>query len=172
MLINHYMPEFDTTDKYDISINAGPREVWEAVKTFNLCESTVVSTLFWMRGLPSGPLTLGDLEEIRFKTLAEENENEIVIGIIGKFWSFDGKLLDFDATRFVEFKKEGFATAAWNFRLIPDGNSVRLETETRVNCFGSSTRASFDFYWALVRPFSGWIRKEMLKTIKKESEGR
>ncbi len=62
-----------------------------------------------------------------------------------------------------------FAKAAWNFFIeeLGDGR-VRLTTETRVRC--TSGGALFRLYWFFVGPFSGWVRREMLRLIKEDAE--
>jgi hypothetical protein len=45
-----------------------------------------------------------------------------------------------------------------------------LSTETRIKCFGRAALWKFRFYWSLVGPFSGLIRKVILKQVKTEAE--
>jgi hypothetical protein len=75
-----------------------------------------------------------------------------------------------DAESFKKFDTPGYAKAVWNFSLRPDGPDSRLTTETRVKCTDSDSRWRFGFYWMLIRPFSGLIRMEMLRTIKRRAE--
>lgn len=65
----------------------------------------------------------------------------------------------------------GTAKAAWNFAVHPGtgGRSV-LTTETRVLCADPATRRRFRTYWAVVGPFSGLIRREMLAAIRDTAE--
>ncbi len=172
MLIDELIPDYDVCDRYSETIDAAPEKVWDTVWTFNLCESPVVSWLFWLRGMPSGAVTLADLEKLKFKLIGENRGIEVVFGIIGQFWTINGNLQDFDPAGFRDYEREGFAKCAWSFQLSPAGEHTRLTTETRIACMDSRSRNNFDFYWAFVRPFSGWTRKEMLKTVKRVSESR
>jgi FixJ family two-component response regulator len=45
-----------------------------------------------------------------------------------------------------------------------------LSTETRIKCFGRAASWKFRLYWSLVAPFSGIIRKAILKQVKVEAE--
>jgi hypothetical protein len=45
-----------------------------------------------------------------------------------------------------------------------------LSTETRIKCFGRAALWKFRSYWSLVGPFSGLIRKAILKQVKTEAE--
>ncbi len=44
--------------------------------------------------------------------------------------------------------------------------------ETRVQCLGPRARRNFRLYWALIGPFSGLIRKEALRLVRKGLEER
>ncbi|MGH9649109.1 MAG: hypothetical protein ACRD3I_01435, partial [Terriglobales bacterium] len=65
----------------------------------------------------------------------------------------------------------GYAKAMWNFTVERAEEGVtRLATETRVVTYGSSARRKFRAYWLVVGPFSGLIRKEMLRLVKRNAE--
>jgi hypothetical protein len=98
-------------------------------------------------------------------------EQEIVLGIIGKFWRPDAPVLrDWKPESFSTLAPQGYAKAAWNFHLMPDGDQTIMSTETRVLCNGRLERILFRCYWTLIGFFSGLIRKEMLQMIKRNSE--
>jgi hypothetical protein len=106
-----------------------------------------------------------------FAILGENPNQEVLLGLAGKFWSPSGCLQNINAENFHEFQTEGFAKAAWNFSLTETADrQIRLNTETRVQCFGKVTLSKFGFYWRFVQPFSGWIRNEMLGLIKRKAE--
>ena len=65
------------------------------------------------------------------------------------------------ASSFVDFQRPGFAKMAFNFRV--DGGE--LTTETRIFLTNTSARWAFGAYWLVIRPFSGWIRREWLAGI-------
>lgn len=170
MLIDELLPNYDVSDRYHIDIDASAETVWDEMWTADFCNSPVVSWLFWMRGLPSKSLTLADLDEMKFKMIGENRGSEVVFGLIGQFWSPNGNLLDYEPTEFTDFDEIGYAKCAWGFTLAPEGQGTRLTTETRVRCTDNVSRGYFDLYWAFVRPFSGWTRKEILSIIKSKSE--
>ena len=47
-----------------------------------------------------------------------------------------------------------------------------LSTETRLKCFAQAALWKFRLYWSLVGPFSGFMRKAILKQLKTETESR
>ncbi len=79
--------------------------------------------------------------------------------------------MDLTADDFAGFSRPGYAKVAWNFRLRAElPQSTFLSTETRIRCFGLAALWKFRIYWTLVRPFSGLIRKVILKQVKTEAE--
>jgi len=72
---------------------------------------------------------------------------------------------------FVGFGRPGYPKVAWNFKLRADSiESTVLSAETRIKCFGLAAFWMFRVYWGFVGPFSGLIRKAILKQMKVESE--
>lgn len=111
------------------------------------------------------------LERFGFTKLAEAPGLELVFGLAGKFWLPGGGLRpSLDPERFLEFAEEGCVKAAWNLRVEPvrDGASD-LSTETRIVCFGSAARRKFHLYWAVVGPFSGLLRRALLRQVSREA---
>jgi len=108
---------------------------------------------------------------MRFILLGEKPNEELLLGLVGRFWTASGELRRLDAEGFRSFKEQGYAKAAWNFSLAerPDG-SVLLETETRVYCLDQSSRRRFQLYWLVVGPFSGLIRRDVLQAVKRSAE--
>jgi hypothetical protein len=116
-------------------------------------------------------LTLRDFERRGFAVLAEDPPRELLIGLVGAFWTPDGGVCTTDATRFRSQSTPGTARAAWNFvvKKRADG-SVELSTETRVQPSDAASAWRFRFYWTFVRPGSGLIRRCMLNAIRREAE--
>jgi hypothetical protein len=104
--------------------------------------------------------------------LAEVAGEELVIGVAGRFWRPDGgRRLDLAASDFVEFSRSGYAKAVWNFKLRADSSeTTNLSAETRIKCFGKAASWKFRLCWRLVGPFSGLLRKAILKPVKLASE--
>ena len=112
------------------------------------------------------------LQGTGFVILAEVPNEELVIGVAERFWRPDGgRCLDLAADGFGEFSRSGYAKAAWNFKLRPESpERTVLSTETRIKCLGWEALWKFRPYWSLVSPFSGLIRRAILKQVKVESE--
>ena len=134
--------------------------------------------LFALRGLSSTSSYDGarrpvvkHVERIGFVRLREDPPNEIVIGVVGRFWTPKGDLRSVEPEAFAAFRESGYAKAVWNFKIASvGGGMVRVSTETRVCCLDAASRRKFKLYWMVVGPFSGVIRKEMLREIRGRAE--
>ncbi len=121
--------------------------------------------------MPADALCLEDLERMRFARLEEIENEELLLGIVGRFWTLNGDLQEIDAKRFVQFDRPGYARAAWSFSLKEQApRRTLLQTRTRIQCTDYHSTRRFKMYWRIVGPFSGLIRKEMLRIIKQNAE--
>jgi hypothetical protein len=171
MLIDDFLPEYDFNETHSVEIRAAKEKVFGVMNEIDLAESPVIRALFFLRGLPNGHLRLKDLKKSKFEILGIEKNKELLLGLAGKFWTLRGEMQDVNAENFRDFDKKGFAKAVWNFSVDANGNETRLTTETRIRCLDDASRRSFGFYWTFIQPFSGLIRNEMLKIVKKKAEG-
>jgi len=171
MLIDQYMPVYDVDARYQIDIHAPIERVYSAARHLNMNDSWMVRWLYRLRGLPESNLTLNGMLKWGFILLADQASQEIVFGLIGRFWTPSGRIQSATADTFVEFQQPGYAKVAGNFALSPQSDGiVRVTTDTRVYCPDGPSRRHFRLYWALIGPFSGIIRKEWLRLIKQKAE--
>lgn len=174
MLIDDFLPDYDYNEKHETNIRASAENVYAAIESTNFAESWFTRGLLSLRRLrrpTEQTVTLRDITKNSFAILGEKPNEEILIGLAGKFWTLSGCLEKINAENFRAFNKKGFAKATWNFALTETGKGeVRLETETRVKCLDKDSLDSFRFYWYFVKPFSGLIRQEMLRLIKQKAE--
>lgn len=98
--------------------------------------------------LPGVPL-LDVATRTGFRYLANDPPRELVIGI--------------------DVAPDVFA--AMNFLVTPDRSGSTLSTETRVYARTKGGKRSFAFYWFLIRPGSGPIRRMWLRAIRMRAEG-
>jgi hypothetical protein len=176
--IDDFLPTHDFSATYEIRINAPPSLVYQCLLRSDFNKPWVVRLLMTIRSGKRPPRNRvpGDLPQrlqgTGFVTLADVPGEELVIGVVGKFWRLDGgRCLDVTAGDFAAFARAGYAKAAWNFRLRTEPSTYTvLSTETRIKCFGRAALWKFRFYWSPVSPFSGLIRKAILKQVKTEAE--
>lgn len=173
MLIDSFLPEYQTAERHTISINASAETVYSFVRSLDMSKSRLIRGFFRLRGLPSSALSLEGLQRMRFAILGEVPNQELLLGLVGRFWTLGGDLQRVDAVKFREFSREGYAKAAWNFSIEPRTEEVtHVATETRILCLDEASYRRFRLYWLLIGPFSAWIRREALRVIKREAEGK
>lgn len=191
MLLDDLMPVFDVAERHHIRVRAAPTTVFSAIKSFDLSDSLLTRTLLFLRAVPAAltaiarsphtvftelrarraELRFVDFERAGFRVVAERPPEELVIGVLGKFWSTRGELrADVSAAHFATDPPRGYALAAWNFTVLSqqDG-TTQLRTETRVRC-APDARLRFRLYWLLIRPGSGLMRRAMLRAIRRQAE--
>jgi hypothetical protein len=187
MLLDAHLPVFDFVERHSVRVAASPAASFGAVSRADLGGGPLTRTLFLLRALPGlavapratvgrflrrgRTVNLASLAGAGFAILGEVPGREVVLGTIGRFWRASGGMRPFAPAEFAGFSEPGWAKGAWNFLVEPgpDGGTT-LSTETRVRCTDARSRRTFRRYWLLVRPFSGLIRIEMLRAIRREAE--
>lgn len=182
MRLDFWLPDYHFSERHGIKIDAAPEKVFEALINLDITESRVVKALLAIRRLPqkapaysAGTVSSAEGADERwgFIFLEEVSNREIVLGMVGQFWKpSGGSVRGLKAVDFSRFNKNGYCKVAWNLHIDSNetGGVLKLTTETRVQCLGRRARLIFGLYWALIRPFSGIIRLEILKSVKKRVE--
>jgi len=175
MLIDDFLSVYDFSERHEIKVNASRERTFAAIDSTDFSASWTIWGLLALRGLgwsnASKSVTLRDMTTDGFAVLGETRDEEILLGLAGKFWTLGGSLQKVDAENFREFDEKGFAKAVWNFSLAESNGETLLKTETRIRCLDEDSRKSFALYWTVIEPFSGLIRTEMLRLIKEKAEG-
>jgi hypothetical protein len=187
-LIDAFLPTYDAVERHETTVRAPAETVYAALRTADLAGALPVRLLLALRALPGAlaqgregfrhlaerardPITLAEFERQGFTVLAEDPPVELLIGLEGAFWTLGGGIRATDASRFRGPQEPGTARAAWSFRLEEHpGGRVALSTETRVHPTEPESARRFRRYWRLVRPWSGLIRRYMLRAIRREAE--
>lgn len=182
MLIDDHLPHYDAVERHRIEIAASAEQVYAAARKLDLSGSFLIRTLFLLRSLPAlfsskrktQPqlgLNFESLLQSGFVLLEEKPGEEIVLGLVGKFWTASGCLQKVEAKQFRDFSAPCLAKAAWNFSLHANADgATQLTTETRILCTDQASRKRFLRYWRFVRPFSGLVRIAALRAIKRAVE--
>ncbi len=151
MLINKYLPRYTYNEYHKIPVNGSVKDCFLVAKNLDMSRSFITRTLMKLRGLPVKDLTLqGFIRNIHFTYLGENLFEEFVI----------------DAS-------QPHLKIIWNFHFQETAkNNTLVSTETRIFCLSKRSKFFFSIYWLFVKPFSGIIRNEMLRLIKKEVENK
>lgn len=166
-----YLPAADASNRYSTVIHGTPEEVFSALTSLDIGDSLAIRTLLRLRGLSGNMRTLRGIEETGFIPLARIENSMIIMGIVGKFWTPKGHLQRVSPGEFAAWNEPGWARAVWGFVIEADSaDRTILSTETHVLCHGTTARRLFKLYWRLVGPFSGVIRKEILRLVRTRVE--
>ena len=132
MQFDKFAPRYDVKERRFTDIHASVERVHQMVRALDLRRSSIVRALFRLRGMPEERLSLEGLLKTGFTILAEAPNSELLLGLVGRFWTLSGEIMRLDAETFRTFDREGFAKAAWNFSLERRGEKVtRLVTDSR-----------------------------------------
>ncbi|MCF8033530.1 MAG: hypothetical protein K9K66_04705 [Desulfarculaceae bacterium] len=171
MLLDQYLPVYDVRARYQTDLPAPPERVYSLVVDLDWSRSPLVRWLVLLRGMGSAKIKLiqNNPPGQGFTVLGEEPDRELLVGMAGRFWLPTAPLRQVDPADFVDFAGPGDAKMAMNFLAEPlPGGNCRLSTETRVQCFGPSARRCFRLYWGVIGPFSGLIRKEAFRLVRRQ----
>lgn len=166
-----WLPEAPFAEKHTVIVVAKPAAIFPHLIELDFSNSSITRLLFRLRGLPVKHMNLHGFQRLRFVILERTENEQLALGLIGRFWTVTGDLQTFQPREFEHFNKPGFAKAVWTFSLVPiDAIRTRLITETRIACTDSASEKRFRLYWWLIKPFSGLVRKEILRIIKAKAE--
>jgi hypothetical protein len=169
-LADELLPAYDVVMRHAIDVPAPPSVVWDALHSADFAGAWYVRALLVLRGLRRPTrmprLTLERFVEGGFIPLGERAGREVALGLVGRFWLPSGGRVRLTPAQFRGFAAPGNAKVVWTFRVASAGTAAtRLTTETRVACVDARSRRRFRAYWLVVRPFSGLIRKAMLRAV-------
>jgi hypothetical protein len=194
MILDELMPRYDVVERHETVVHATASTVFAAIRTADLASGFIPRLLLTLRALPAVLLSpraglenikrrwrradgrrvlLSGFEQQGFRVVAEQAPSELVIGLLGRFWTPRGSICaEVSVETFASGPPAGFALAGWNFTVVAhDARTSELRTETRVLC-APDARRTFLLYWLVIRPGSGLIRRAMLSAIKREAEMR
>ena len=185
-LLDELLPDFDVNEVHATRVAAPPEIAWAAVKAVTPQEIRLLGPLMAIRSLPArlrggaGPdpraahvPILDAMQRQGFTALAERPGEEGVLGIVGRFWSIDAMRTVRPingAEDFVAFAEPGYAKAAMDLRVAPDGDGSRVMTETRIAGTDAEAVKRFRRYWLVVGGGSALIRRSWLGAIRARAE--
>lgn len=179
-LIDRFLPVWDAGERHEIDVPADGEAVFRAAKAVTPAEVPLMVSLFALRALPGrlvgkhGLEPAGNLPILQgmirggFSVLGEVEGEEIVLGVVGKFWQLTPSILPMDdVAAFEQAEGGGYAKAALNFLVVPAGRGCTLRTETRVSLPDPASRRRFLLYWAAIRPGSALICRAWLRAARR-----
>jgi membrane protein implicated in regulation of membrane protease activity len=154
--LDAFLPSYEFAARYGVEVHADAASAERALREVTFRDVPVVRALLFMRGLGRGRADERVLAAMqRRATVLDDVPGEgLVLRLRGRFWRLRGGGTEPAATAVVDFR-------------AGDGS---LTTETRVHVPEGQSRRRFERYWALVRPFSGITRKQVLRAAKRHAE--
>ena len=142
-------PDARQVKRHDIAMAVAPARAYRAVLDLTLAELPLTRLLFRLRGIAHQPeMTVRELfTSPPFRVLEEQAPVEFVCEIARRHFR-----------------------AVMNFRIEAAGAGSVVTTATWVETWGTGARVGFAIYWLLVAPFSGLIRREMLRVARRHAE--
>lgn len=185
-LIDRFIPDPDFQETRELHVEAVPKEVLAAIKGTDL-RDPVINTLFAVRDLPNrlarklgGGTT--EMDNVSFTNIPDvgpgwtrlgEEDHELVLGAIGKFWRRDYGARDVAPEDFTSFDEPGYLKLAVSSRAEARGyDQSLLRYEARVEATDDEARRQFVRYWKVIAPGNDVIVRRALQRIKAEAEWR
>jgi hypothetical protein len=177
-VLDDFLPRYDVSDVHSVTVGAPPDAVMDAIRELTPREVPLLVALMAVRRVPAllsghrpqvGGRLLDGMRKAGFTPL-RDSDDELVFGIVGRFWRLDSGLRKCAADEFAGFSEPGFAKGAINFELQPIGRRTMVTTETRVAATDEGARRSFKRYWRLIAPGSALIRVAWLRAIRRRAE--
>ena len=181
--LDEFLPDYDANEVHSTRIAAPQADVIAAARALTARDVPLMTGLMAVRRLPvrvarrskrsrrsspDVPLLEG-FTRAGFFVLADRPD-ELIVGVVGRFWTLDSGIEKIAPSDFVTFAKPGFAKAVINFHVREvDGRTV-LTTETRIKGTDEAARRKFRRYWRVVMPGSALIRRAWLRAIRKRAE--
>lgn len=189
MLIDRYLPTFDTTVVEHTVVDADVPVTWSALTELDLMRvhTPLLDAAMFVRGVPdriaalSGNRSPAPAPPVELKigadgpgldgwlSLGRIEPQEIAFGAIGRFWQPD--IAWYDVTTmtpedFAAFDAPGWGRIAANFSLRPYGRTRTLASyEARTATTDADAARRFTRYWRLIHPFVGHIMRAALATL-------
>jgi hypothetical protein len=173
--LDEFVPVWQFRERHTIRIAAPPAKVFDAIRNVRANEIALFKTLTWIRRggrrTSESILNAGDSTPLLdvatrngFIYLIDEAPREIVIGTV--VVAPPGRHGKLTPQTFKTQLTPGFALAAMNFLVAPDGlNGSLVSTETRVFANSTAARRRFARYWRLIYPGSALIRRMWLRAV-------
>ena len=168
--LERVMPVYDFRLRHDRWIEVPPPRVYAALLRLRLEDLTIARPLLRVRHLGRSAGTGGAplVERGPVTVLSSNPSRELVAGAVARPWQLTPtrrtvrSLAEFGA-----IDEPGWTKYLFDFTLTPEGAGTRLSTETRGRSSSPEARRAFAVYWILIRPFSGLVRRDMLRAVER-----
>ena len=180
--LDEFMPSYQFNEVHRIHIAAPPDRVYRAVREVRAGEISLFKLLTTIRrfGRPGPQSILNAPDELpildvatrtTFLLLVDDPPREYVSGTIVEAPQGWKRSEVKTPEAFKALEAPGFALAALNFLVEPDGHGGSLlSTETRVHATDAAARRHFAAYWRIIYPGSSTLRWTWLRAVRRRAE--
>lgn len=179
-LLDRFIPDFEVAERHELRVTAPVEMTYSAARNLDLSRSLVVRAIFAGRSVLMGATASTDdgpaplLEKVLalgWGILAEVPGRKIILGAVTQPWHADVVFQRVEPDEFASFNPPGYAKIVWTLEAeAVDAETSIARTETRVATTDPESRERFRRYWAAVSPGILLIRRQMLRTLRKDAE--
>jgi hypothetical protein len=172
-LLERAMPVYHFNERHSRWVEAEPDDVWTALTQLRLSDLTVTRPLVMLRGLsrPGSPEQRPLLERGPVRMFDAVPPNYAIGGLVARPWQLrPARVPVTGLAEFADFDEPGWVKCLTDFQVQVHAGRVRLSTETRGYSTDRRARQRFALYWALIRPGSGLIRRDVLAAVARKAE--
>ncbi|MEQ8546661.1 MAG: hypothetical protein RIC03_02070 [Cyclobacteriaceae bacterium] len=128
--------------------------------------SAILRFFYFIIGLERDSMNLKGLLNLNFCLLSRE-PTKLILGVKGKFWRLKKVLLPINQRDFLK-QESGYTQIEWTFNLENHGSqTTQLSFLVSIASPDIKTHRKMGFYWFFIKPVSIFIRKEMLKAMRR-----
>jgi hypothetical protein len=176
-----FIPRPDAYDSHEIVIGAPADVVFERAATVDVGSLPIVRAIFWLRSTmigdaPAQRVPQGIVAEtlgLGWGVLAEEPRRMLVMGAATRPWEKNLTFEPIEPGAFAAFAEPNLVKIVWTLEVEPLGPArTRFRTETRAYATDVHARRRFTLYWIVFSVGIHFIRWNMLREIRRQSEGR
>lgn len=172
MLIDKYLADYDFNELHSVELNTEVEGIYQKMLDCDFSKSYLIKFFFRLRGIPKELYNIDHLTKMGFIKLEEDPGKEIVFGMITDNPMFNSCKSNFSPKDFLLHLESSAIKAVINFQVQNHSSTVHtISTETRVWCGNKQLMLKFKIYWLFVKPFSQFIRKLMLRLMKRQILG-
>lgn len=167
--LDRVLPRYQFSERHHVTVGASVAEAFDAIAKVDLPDSRIARVLQSLWRIPArlfmGPVPNRSMSVQDFIPLVSKPPRYVVRGLVSgagrRSWTPE---------EFIEYPGPGFKLA-WGYAAsdLTDGRA-RIDTETRVWCCDDATKRWFALYWLVIRPWSGLIRRDLLRIARLRAE--
>jgi hypothetical protein len=161
------LPHAEFLEQHSAVIDAPPERVWAALQATLWSDLVLTRPFLVLRGTAAG-IGRRLVDDGPMLMVRSDEPCYVAGGRVGKPWQPRPELGPAIASLddLSAFDEPGWLKMGLDFRLhaLP-GDRTRLDTSTLCEPTDAEARRRFARYWRVIRPFSGLIRRDMLRAV-------